>query len=259
MRKTILPTIEDEHIRYLAFEKKRLDDRKPDEYRALEYEVNPIGAAEGSARVKLGKTDLLVGVKLNAGTPYPDKPDEGVLMTGCELKQMAHPSFEGGPPSQEAVEIARVADRGIRESNMIDTKDLCITPGEEVWMLFIDIQVIDFDGNVIDAATLGALLALHNATVPAGRFGKGEDHKLKVNGWPVAVTLVKVNNQLLFDPTAMEESAAEARLTVSTDENNDIRAVQKGLSGAFTYSEVGEAVDTAARLSQELRKKVMGE
>jgi exosome complex component RRP42 len=208
--------------------------------------------------VKLGKTDVLVGVKMSVGNPYPDKPDEGVLMTGCELKQMAHPSFDGGPPSQEAIEIARVVDRGIRESQMIDTKDLCITPGEEVWMLFVDIQVIDFDGNLIDVATLGALLALHNSTVPASRFGKGEDHKLKVNGWPVAVTMVKINNQLMYDPTAMEEAVAEARLTVSTDGNNDIRAMQKGLSGAFTYSEVGEAVDTAARLSQELRNKIMG-
>jgi exosome complex component RRP42 len=259
MKKRTLPTIEDEHIRYLAFEKKRLDDRKFDEFRTLEFEVNPIGAAEGSARVKLGNTDLLVGVKMSVGVPYPDKPDEGVLMTGAELKQMAHPTFDGGPPSQEAVEIARVVDRGIRESQMIDTKDLCITPGEEVWMLFVDIQVIDFDGNIIDTATLGALLALHNTTVPAIRFGKGEDHKLKVNDWPVATTLIKINNQMMFDPTAMEEAAAEARFTVSTDENNDIRAMQKGLSGVFTYSEVGEAVDNAARLSLELRKKIMGE
>jgi exosome complex component RRP42 len=202
MKKTTLPTIESEHIRSLAFEKRRLDERKFDEYRSLEVEVNPIGAAEGSARVKLGNTDVLVGVKMSVGTPYPDKPDEGVLITGAELKPMAHPNFDGGPPGQEAIEIARVVDRGVRESRMIDTKGLCITPGEEVWMLFVDIQVIDFDGNLIDTSTLGALLALHNCTIPAARFGKGDDHKLAVNGWPVATTLVKLNGKLMFDPTA---------------------------------------------------------
>jgi len=252
--KRSIPTIEEEQLRYLAFEKRRLDERSPEVFRELEVEVNPIGAAEGSARVKMGNTDLIVGVKMNPGTPYPDKTDQGVLMTGAELKPMAHKSFAGGPPSSEAVEIARVVDRGIRESKMIDTKKLCITPGQEVWMLYVDIQVIDFDGNIIDAATLGALLALHNTTVPAARFGKGEDYKLEVNGWPIAVTVVMINGQMMADPTEIEEAVAEARLTISTDENNDIRAMQKGLSGAFSYEQVGEAVDLAARLSQELRK-----
>lgn len=257
--KRSMPTIEEEQIRYLAFEKRRMDERGPEAFRDLTVEINPIGAAEGSARIKLGKTDLIVGVKMSAGTPYPDKPDEGVLITGAELKPMAHKDFSGGPPSQEAVEIARVVDRGIRESRMIDTNKLCITPGQEVWMLFVDIQVIDFDGNIIDAATLGALLALHNTIVPANRFGKGEDYKLDVNGWPVATTFVMINGQLMADPIAVEEAVADARLTVTTDEKNDIRAMQKGLSGTFTYEQVGEAVDLAARLSQELRKKIKGE
>ncbi len=35
--------------------------------------------AEGSARVKMGKTEVIVGVKMQLGEPYPDSPDKGTL------------------------------------------------------------------------------------------------------------------------------------------------------------------------------------
>lgn len=257
MSKPIIAEIQKEQIRRLASEGKRMDGRGFEELRNLEVEVNPVGAAEGSARIKLGNTDVLVGVKMSVGTPFPDKPEDGVLMTGNELKPMAHPEFGVGPPGPKSIEIARVVDRGIRESKMIDLSKLCIIPGEKVWMVFVDIQVIDYDGNLFDAATLGALLALHNANVPASRFELGEDYKLSINGWPLTVTCLKVDDCIMVDPVHLEEQVAEARLTVSTDENNVIRAMQKGLSGAFTYEEVVKAVDVAASLSKELRQKII--
>ncbi len=257
MKKPLMAEIQKEQIRRLTAEGKRMDGRGFDEFRSLEVELNPIGAAEGSARVKLGKTDVLAGVKMNVGTPFPDKLNEGVLITGSELKPMAHPDFDGGPPGREAIEIARVVDRGIRESNMIDMSKLCIEPGEKVWMVFVDIQVIDFDGNLFDAGTIAALLALHNTLIPTGKFELGDDHPLPVNGWPLMVTSIKVQDHVMVDPTIMEEHVAEARLTISVDENNALRAMQKGLSGAFTYEEVGKAVNVAASLSKELRQKII--
>jgi exosome complex component RRP42 len=257
MSRSVIAEIQKEQIRKLASEGKRTDGRGFGEFRNLETEVNPIGAAEGSARIKLGNTDVLVGVKMNVGTPYPDKPNDGVLMTGNELKPMAHPDFGVGPPGPGSIEIARVVDRGIRESKMLDLSKLCIVPGEKVWMVFVDIQVIDYDGNLFDAATLGALLALHNTNVPASKFELDEDYKLPVNGWPLSVTCCKVDNFIIVDPILLEEQIAEARLTVSIDENNAIRAMQKGLSGAFTYEEVVKAVDVAASLTKELGRIII--
>ncbi len=257
MSKPIIAEIQKEQIRRLASEGKRMDGRGFEELRNLEVEVNSIGAAEGSARIILGNTDVLVGVKMSVGTPFPDKPNDGVLMTGNELKPMAHQDFSVGPPGPVSIEIARVVDRGIRESKMIDLSKLCIVPGEKVWMVFVDIQVIDYDGNLFDAATLGALLALHNTTVPARKFEVGENHKLPVNGWPLTVTSSKMDDFIMVDPVLLEEQVADARLTVSVDENDFIRAMQKGLSGAFTYEEVVKAVDVAASLTKKLRQKII--
>ncbi len=256
MKKTIIPEIKKEFINKLADEGTREDGRGLSENRKLVFKTGIIGTANGSARLSLGKTEVMVGVKLQIGTPYPDKPDQGVLMTGCELKPMAHPAFDGGAPSMEAVEIARVVDRGIRESGMINLHDFCITPGEKVWMIFLDIQVLNYDGNLFDAATMAGVLALHNTVVPAAANGQKEDYSLPVTLWPLTATLVKIKNNLMTDPTFTEENVADARLTVSIDDNGDIRAMQKGLRGALTYDEVIRALDMAQERTQNMRASI---
>ena len=74
------------------------------------------------------------------------------------------------PPGEDAIELARVVDRGIRESGMVDVEQLCIVPGEEVWMCFVDIYALDYDGNLFDAANLAAVSALRTAVIPAGEY-----------------------------------------------------------------------------------------
>src|SRR6266705_3404613 len=116
--------------------------------------------------ISRGKRIVLVGVKVQTGPPFPDTPDEGVLTVNAELVPLASPSFEAGPPSEEAIELARVVDRGIRESKAIDMKSLVLQKGKTVQVVYVDIYVLDHDGNLIDAASMAALAALINAKVP---------------------------------------------------------------------------------------------
>jgi exosome complex component RRP42 len=60
---------------------KREDGRGFREYREISVERDVIKRAEGSARVKIGDTEVLVGVKVELGTPFPDTPDKGVIIT----------------------------------------------------------------------------------------------------------------------------------------------------------------------------------
>jgi exosome complex component RRP42 len=55
-----------------------------------------IEKAEGSARVLLGKTEVMAGVKIETGEPFPDTPNEGVLTVNAELVPLASPTFEPG-------------------------------------------------------------------------------------------------------------------------------------------------------------------
>ncbi len=245
------------HVHKLAADGKRVDGRGPDEYRPLKIEKGFVGSAEGSARVHLGKTEVLVGIKMDFGEPYADSPNKGVLITAAELIPMASPDFEAGPPREKAIELARVVDRGIRGTKTVDLEKLCIEPGEKVWLLFMDMHILDYDGNLFDACSYGVLGGLSNTIVPASKL-EAEDYPLEIQHQPLSVTAVKIGNAIFLDPSLQEEQVADARLTVATDENGDVRAMQKGLNGSFTFDEIKEIVDRARKAGDELRKQIVG-
>jgi exosome complex component RRP42 len=276
---TITPSIKRDYLSKLAEQGKRADGRTFNEFRKIEIETGLISKAEGSARVKIGNTQVVAGIKILIGTPYPDTPDSGVMTTAAELIPMASPDFEAGPPREKAIELARVVDRGIRESKIIEVDKLCLEPGEAIWMVFIDIHIIDFDGNLFDASSLAALAALHNAVIPIERLRPDleklqekfpsvkkyleehpTDYPLPLKEPPISCTSVKYNNVIMIDPALDEEEIAEARLTVATDKNGDIRAMQKGLNGSFTVEEIKKvikaSIDNGVKIREELYKSV---
>jgi exosome complex component RRP42 len=276
---TILPSIKREYLIKLARDGKRVDGRSFDEYRKIEIEPGIISKAEGSAKVKIGNTQVLAGIKMDIGDPYPDIPEEGVMTTAAELIPLASPDFEAGPPKEDAVELARVVDRGIRESEVVQVDKLCIAPHEKVWMIFVDIHILDHDGNLFDAASLAALTALYNTLVPIERLRPTleklqekhptikkyldehpKDYKLPLKDPPISCTSVKYNGVVAMDPSLDEEETAEARLTVATDKNGHIRAMQKGLNGTFTEEEVKKvikaSIDNGKKIRELLYEKV---
>jgi exosome complex component RRP42 len=260
---TVVPIIKRDYVLKLAEQGKRLDGRSFDEFRKIEIETGVVNKAEGSARVKIGNTQVLVGIKLGLGEPFSDTPDSGVLSTAAEFIPLASPDFESGPPRENAIELARVVDRGVRESQVVQIEKLCVTPKEKVWLVFIDIHILDYDGNLFDAASLAALAALTTATVPVKRFASElpedyvkEDYPLPMTEPPISCTAVKINEYVFFDPNLDEEEIADARLTVATDHNGDIRAMQKGLSGSFTKEEIQKVIKGALDNGQEIRKQL---
>lgn len=251
------------HIAALLSKNLREDGRKFDDYRELSVEVNPIPRANGSCRVKLGETEVIVGVKIDVGTPFPDTPGSGVLIVNAELIPLANPKFEPGPPRANAVELARVVDRGIRESKCIDFGKLCIKAKEKVWMVFIDLYPINDAGNLFDAGALGAIIALKNAVMP--KYDAKEEkvfhkeltkNKLPLSKLPVLCTFAKINGAIVLDPTTREENALDARFSISTLDNGNICAIQKGETGTFTDKEINTLVEKAIKKAKELRKFV---
>ena len=254
MSEHVISEIKRDHIMNLLKKGKREDGRGVDELRPLQISSGCIESADGSARVKLGKTEVIVGVKIIPGTPFADTPDSGVLTMGAELIPMAHATFESGPPGEDSIELARVVDRGIRESGMIDVKQLCITAGEEVWMCFVDIYALDYDGNLFDAANIATVCALRTAVIPAEQYGKGENRPLPVTCAPISVTSVKIGNDLILDPNFDEEMISSARLTVTTDDEGNFRAMQKGGRGSITRDELSLCLDRAVEKGKAVRK-----
>ena len=248
----IISKVKRDYIQSIVQQGKRLDGRALDQFRDVKLERGVIKTANGSARVQVGNTSVIVGVKLGKGEPFPDTPESGILMVNAERLPLASPTFEPGPPREEAIELARVVDRGIRESETIALDKLAITPGEEVWAVFIDIDVLDHDGNLIDVSALGAIAALLDVKPPEDEAWTLPE--FPVNKKPIAVTVGKINGQLLVDPSLEEDQVLDARLTVITTEDGSICALQKGGSNYFLREEIERAYILAKEKGEELRK-----
>lgn len=250
----LVSSVKRDYIVDLARQGKRADARALDQYREISVEPGWVKNAEGSALAKIGNTQVLAGVKLARGEPYPEVPDSGVLITNAELVPLASPTFEPGPPDENAIELARVVDRGIRESGAIDLEKLVITPGEDVWVVFVDIHVLDQDGNLIDASALASLAALWNVKPP-----EDENWKLPnfpISKKPVTTTMAKIDERLMVDPCLDEEGVMDARISIATTEDGNICAVQKGGAGALTLEDVETALELARAKADELRKYI---
>lgn len=239
----------------------RFDGRKLDEFRKIEVEYDISKSAEGSARVKIGDTEVLAGIKLAVEAPYPDTPDNGNLMVGAELLPLSNPEFELGPPGIDSIELSRVVDRGIREANAIDTKKLVIKKGEKVWAVMIDICPINDSGNLFDAAGLAAIAALKNTRFPEYKndvvdYKKKTSKELPIKKVPIPVTVIKIKDSFLVDPLIEEQKYIDARLTVTTTADNKVCALQKGEDSPLSSEDVEKMIDLALKKAAELRKKL---
>ncbi|MDP2906866.1 MAG: exosome complex protein Rrp42 [Nanoarchaeota archaeon] len=250
------------YIRALLQKGLREDNRKLDEYRNIEIEYGVSAkSAEGSARVKIGGTEVVAGIKMEVGKPFPDKPDEGTIMVNVELLPLSSPDFESGPPNVNAIELSRVVDRGIRESKTIDFKKLCIKSGEKVWLIFIDIYPINNEGNLFDAAALAAFAALKDAKFPVYdektekvKYDEKTEKHIPLENLPMACTVLKIDDKLIIDPSIEEENAADARITAVSMEDGNICAMQKGGDKPLNPEDLIKMVELSIAKAKEFRK-----
>ncbi|MEM4625548.1 MAG: exosome complex protein Rrp42 [Candidatus Pacearchaeota archaeon] len=223
---------------------KRFDGRKVDEFREVKIETGVSNKAEGSAKVKIGKTEVWVGVKMDIMEPYSSNPDEGTMIVTAELLPLSHGKYEYGPPRFEAIELGRLVDRGIRESKYIDFKKLCIKEGEKAWAVLIDIYSINDDGNLLDAAFIGTLTALRDTRIPYYDeereiidYKKEKKEKLPLSkNMPLNYSIYEINDVIFLDPTLEEEACAEGRIIMGIVPENPIKICSMQKSNNFVIS-----------------------
>lgn len=264
IRKEILGNIEKEMIINQLAKGKRGDGRGLFDFRDINIIPAPVEKAEGSAFVSLGETKVLVGIKVSPASPFPDTPNEGIFVVNTEFSPVASPLFELGPPSEYAIEVARIVDRIIRSSEMIKLDELTIIPGELVFMLNIDIYAIDDNGNLIDASLIGALAALYVGYLPRVEIIDADKKKIEIikeekrpiplKDMPVSFTFAKIGDILLLDPTRIEENIMDARLTLAINNNGEICSAQKGEGGGFKLEDILLAKDIASKKANDVRK-----
>ncbi|XP_059315301.1 exosome complex component RRP45A-like isoform X1 [Lycium ferocissimum] len=245
----------------------RIDGRRPFDYRTLNIKF---AREDGSSEVQLGQTHVMSFVTSQLVQPYRDRPNEGTLSVFTEFSPMADPSFEVGRPSESAVELGRIIDRGLRESRAVDTESLCVVAGKWVWSIRIDLHILDNGGNLVDAANIAALAALSTFRRPECTLG-GDDGQevivhppevreplpLTIHHLPIAVTFAFIGDEnMVIDPTHYEEAVMGGRMSVTLNANGDVCAIQKAGGQGVMQSVVMQCLRIASVKAGDITSKI---
>jgi len=263
MTSSVLDQLKRKEIVDLLDQGKRIDGRAFDQSRPLSIETGVIPKANGSARVRLGDTEIVTGIKIQPDKPFPDLGDKGIFICTAEILPLAHPDAEPGPPGEDVIELARVVDRGIRESGMIDMSKLVLEKDKSVIGIFADNSVVDHDGNLFDACSYATTAAILSCKIPKWEIKNAvpvlvEDHESSppITTIPVSITMGRIGEHILVDPNAEEWECIDARITITTNSDGNICALQKGGKNGFTVDQLSKCADIAISAATKIRERL---
>ena len=146
---------------------------------------------------------------------------------------------------------------------MIDVSQLVIEKDKSVVGVFADNVVVDYDGNLFDACSYAATAALLSSKTPKWNYVddtptlvEGEESPVPITTIPVSVTMGKIGNYIVVDPNADEWDCMDARITITSDSDGNICALQKGGNEGFSYDEIVKCGETSVRVGAKIREKL---
>ncbi|XP_015681426.1 exosome complex component RRP45 isoform X1 [Protobothrops mucrosquamatus] len=235
MKETPLSNCEKRFLLRAIEERKRLDGRQCYDYRNLRISF---GVDYGCCIVELGKTRVLGQVSCELVSPKPNRATEGILFFNLELSPMASPAFEPGRQSELLVKLNRLLERCLRNSKCVDTESLCVVAGEKVWQIRVDLHLLNHNGNIIDAASIAAIVALCHFRRPDVSV-QGEEVTLytpeerdpvplSIHHMPICVSFAffQQGTYLLVDPSEQEERVMDGLLVIAMNKHREICTIQ---------------------------------
>ncbi|XP_001513016.1 exosome complex component RRP45 [Ornithorhynchus anatinus] len=235
MRETPLSNCERRFLLRAIEEKKRLDGRQIYDYRNIKISF---GTDYGCCIVELGKTRVLGQVSCELVAPKLNRATEGILFFNLELSQMASPAFEPGRQSDLLVKLNRLLERCLRNSKCVDTESLCVIAGEKVWQIRVDLHVLNHDGNILDAASIAAIVALCHFRRPDVSVQGDEitlytpeerdPVPLSIHHMPIYVSFAFFlqGAYLLVDPSEREERVMDGLMVIAMNKHREICTIQ---------------------------------
>ncbi|KAL5794311.1 hypothetical protein ACOSP7_002905 [Xanthoceras sorbifolium] len=256
----------------------RTDGRKRYTYRPIYIETGVIPQANGSARVRLGATDVIASVKAELGKPSALQPDKGKVAIFVDCSPTAEPTFEGRGGEELSAELSGTLQRCLLGSKSgagagIDLSSLVIVEGKVCWDLYIDGLVLSSDGNLLDALGAAIKAALSNTGIPsvhvAAEASNDEQPEVDISdeeflqfdtsGVPVIVTLTKVGKYYIVDATSEEESQMSSAVSISINRQGHICGMTKRGGFGIDPSVILDMISVANFVSRQLIDKLDSE
>ncbi|VAI88098.1 hypothetical protein VPH35_129618 [Triticum aestivum] len=232
----------------------RADGRTRLQFRALTVETGIIPQANGSARVRMGATEVIASVKAELGKPTILHPDKGKVSIYVDCSPTAAPMFEGRGSEELSAELSVALQR-------------CLLGGKSgaaCWDLYIDGLVVSSDGNLLDALAAAIKVALSDTGIPKVNVSlnnetDGEPEvdisdeeflQFDTSGVPVIITLTKVGKHYIVDATSEEESQMSSAVSVSVNSHGQICGLTKRGGAGLDPSVIFDMISVAKNVSQ---------
>ncbi|CAN1778594.1 Exosome complex component RRP42 [Linum perenne] len=256
----------------------RCDGRKRDSYRPIFVETGVIPQANGSARIRMGATEVIASVKAELGRPSALHLDKGKVAIFVDCSPVAEPTFEGRGGEELSAELSVTLQGCLLGGTSgagagIDLKSLIVAEGKICWDLYIDGLVISSDGNLLDSLGAAIKAALANTAIPrvnvsAGAAGDEQPEvdisdeeflQFDTSAVPVIITLTKIGRHYIVDATSEEESQMSSAVSISINRKGHICGLTKRGGAGLDPSVISDMVSVAQHLSEQLIIKLDSE
>lgn len=181
----------------------RRDGRSHNEMRPVTILHSPLSQADGSARIKLGITDVLVAVYGPIDAPiHKQNADSVHVLVAYRQRESNMTNFGGGNTNADAATASEATTtRNLRHL----VNDILLSSLFPRKSLMIAVHVLSDRGSVLATAYNATMLALLDAGVP-------------MRSLPVATSVSLSNASLSVDPLRVEELEADATVTAVFDD-----------------------------------------
>ncbi|MHA1248002.1 MAG: exosome complex exonuclease Rrp41 [Candidatus Thorarchaeota archaeon] len=218
----------------------RLDGRRPDELRPIEFEVGVLKTADGSAMIKQGKTHIIAAVygPRELHPRHLTLNDKAYLRCVYRMATFSVPDRKRPAPSRREREISMVIANALEPALFLEDFPRAVVD--------VFIQVIQADGGTRCAAINAASLALADAGIP-------------MRSLVPAVAVGKADGTLIVDLGDMEDKYGEGDVPMAIlPSTGEITLLQQ--DGSFTKEELLEAMQmglNACKYIHELQKEAL--
>ncbi|KZT61701.1 ribosomal protein S5 domain 2-like protein [Calocera cornea HHB12733] len=144
----------------------RLDGRSLLDYRPITVEAGVAPTANGSARARIGDTEVVVAVKLDVKKMGEDG-EGGRCVCSVECSPSAYPQLDRDSLSDLSADLSTLLSTYL--TPIVSTPELLIIPSQLYWQASVDALVLSSSGNVHDTLFAAVRAALWDLRVPRTR------------------------------------------------------------------------------------------
>lgn len=212
---------------------RRADDRDLFEQRPIRLTFNK---SLNGVEAKIGNTVVYGRILTKVREPKKERKSEGFFMIRVNLALLHNNHTLKQTVRNMGDEVSKVLEQTIRESRALDVESLNIKIGKFCWEVVLDLSLVAYDGNILDAMHYAAM-----ALIMKYEFRKigvkesklvVEDQlkKFSLNHVPILQTFAILNGEqdlVILDPTKEEEEVCNGSLVVAVNVYGDICFLHK--------------------------------